>query len=147
MNTIIYEQGTQTLQWAGNRLGVVFDPKTAVTLAHWLDGTLLCVVVYTRFTQHGCEMSIASASKAWATRRFISAAFAYPLVQCGLRRVTFVTTPGNAETIDMLERLGAIREGRLREWFGDDDGIVYGMLRGECKWINSSRSTLQRRTA
>lgn len=109
-------------------------PKDSVTLA-CAQTELLAVVVYSRFTRYGCEMSIASSHPTWCSRRFLRAAFSYPFRQCRLERVSFVTTMDNPETIVLLQRLGAKEEGVLRRWFGELDGIVYGMLREECRWL------------
>lgn len=46
-----------------------------------------------------------------------------------------VTAADNAPMIACLHKLGAREEGRLRKWFpGDVDGLVFGMLKEECRW-------------
>lgn len=131
---IIYQQDERLLRWCGERLGVVF-PEDSITLA-CADWELLAVVVYRRFSKHNCEMSIASIHPRWCSRRFLRAAFTYPFKQCELSRVTFVTTADNPETLVLLDRLGAKEEGVLRNWFGEKDGIIYGLLRQEAeRWL------------
>ena len=47
------------------------------------------------------------------------------------RRITMKTRADNCRALVMLERLGFKREGVMREWFGDADAVVYGLLRSE----------------
>lgn len=129
-------QDLAVLDWASKILNVAFDPKQCAWVANVSDsGELLAVVIYTRFSPWNCEMSVASASPKWASRGFIRAAFHYPFKQCGMNRVTAAVEPDNTKSIDMLERLGFVREATLAEWFGDKDAYVYRMTRKECKWL------------
>ena len=132
---IITVQDPRLVRWVNDQLQVNFNPEEVTTIASVEGDQLLCVVVYSRHTTYGCEMTIASTSPKWCTRKFLKEAFAYPFVQCGYQRVTFVTTPDNPKTVSLNERLGAVYEGRLRRWFGDRDGLVYGMLKEECRWL------------
>lgn len=129
-------QDPALLERAGAVLGVRFDPKACAWVSNVSDdGEVLAVVVYTRFSPWNCEMSVASSSPRWASRKFIRAAFQYPFQQCRLRRVTAAVEPDNAASIFMLERLGFIREATLAEWFGEKDAHIYRMTRKECKWL------------
>ena len=46
-------------------------------------------------------------------------------------RVTARTAQSNHEARTALRKLGFRREGRVREWFGHEDAILYGLLRRE----------------
>lgn len=48
-----------------------------------------------------------------------------------VRRITARTSVNNARAIRMLEALGFKREGVMREFFGDEDAIVFGLLGSE----------------
>ncbi len=102
-------------------------------------GGILCVVMYSGFSDANCELTIASSSAKWCTRQFLKKALSYPLIHLGLQRVTFVVQSDNEKSLSLCDRLGAKREGILRSWFKDDgkpfDAIVFGLLATECKWI------------
>lgn len=120
------------------RLGAQFlygsDCKATARLH--ADGSIAAVVLYTRFARSNVEMSIASdGSATWADRRFIRAVFSYPFLQLEKRRVTIITSEHNDRMLQQATRLGFTQEGRLRGWYGDDDGILFGMLREECAWL------------
>lgn len=103
------------------------------------DGSIAAVVLYTRFTRSNVEMSIASDGTAtWLERGFIRAVFGYPFIVLGRRRVTVITNEHNRRVLRQAERLGFTPEGRLRGWYGDDDGILFGMLREECAWLKGN---------
>lgn len=126
------------MEWVNQRLNIRLQFDQCRTLTAF-DAGILAVVVYSTFSENHCEMTIASASPRWCTRRFLHAAFAYPFLQCGYQRVNFVTTPDNHSTLSLLDRLGAVREATLKNWFLEGDGILYRMLREECKWIDRIR--------
>ena len=82
-----------------------------------------------------CEIGYLFAREAWGrgiAREAVSAVIAH-LFARGERRVFADTDPDNAASIRMLERLGFVREGRLRgEWethIGVRDSLIFGLLR------------------
>lgn len=119
------------LKWAEIQLNADFT--NAGTLAT-IGADYMGVVVYNNYAHRNINMSIATTSPKWASRGFLKAMFHYPFEQLDCRRVTGITAASNMKTIDLLERLGFIYEGRLREFFGED-ALVYGMLKGECRWL------------
>jgi RimJ/RimL family protein N-acetyltransferase len=81
------------------------------------------------------EASIAASSRRWASRSVLHTLFAYPFKQVGAHRLLVQCSEANAKAMKMNRQLGFTQEGRLRHLHGPDDGILWGMLRDECKWI------------
>ena len=133
---IIAAQDWPLLDWAQHRLDTSWDASQVRWLSGIADGLPVFVVVYSRFSERNCELSIATdQTKRWATRKALRAIFHIPFNQWRLRRVTFVINAENKVSIDLCERLGAVREGVVRKSFpGDADGLVLGLLREENKW-------------
>jgi hypothetical protein len=132
---IVLEQDRRLLEFACDGLGVKFDPAQSVWLASVTD-EIEAVVVYTRFSQHNCEMSIATnLKKTWARRDFLRCVYRYPFAQRQMARVTAVIEEDNIPSLTMCRRLGHVEEGRLKQWFGARDGVVMRMLRSECRWL------------
>lgn len=94
------------------------------------------IVVYDRFNGRDMEMSIASFTPRWCNRKDLYSLFAYPFILRRCARVTATTREHAENTRSFLERLGFEKEGVLRESYLDSNGVVYGMLRRECKWLN-----------
>lgn len=133
---IVMEQNKAFLDYANEILHVRFDPAQSITIASVTeDNQIMGVVVYTRFTPFGCELSVASTTPKFLTRSFLRVVFGYPFKQCGMVRISAVIEDGNINAIDMDERLGFIREAILKQWYGDKDGILLRMTKDECKWI------------
>lgn len=131
------EQDPAYFRWASDILKVEFVPGTGCKALTNLsaDGRVLGVVIYSRFTARNCEMSVASdGSGHWMTREYLRATFGYPFVQCKLQRVMAVVEANNARALALDLRLGFVQEGRLRDWFPDQDGLLLGMLRSECRY-------------
>lgn len=97
-------------------------------------------IVYNNFRRmgHGNDvfLSIYSETPEWATRSTLRAIFTYPFVTAGCVRCTAVVREGNARSIDLVKRLGFVREGVLRRGFnGKSNAFVFGMLKDECRWL------------
>ena len=110
-----------------------FDRYTTIGIAR--DGQLICGVVYNEYRTHSIHASIASSDPRWADRRTLRAIFSYPFVQLGCGRITTYCGASMLSVRRFNERLGFTQEGLLRRGFGDDDCVVFGMLREECRWI------------
>jgi RimJ/RimL family protein N-acetyltransferase len=133
---IIYGEEDVLLPWAAERIGVSFrDDARTIGLAR-NDGTLVAVVVYDSFSRADCNMHIASdGSGHWMTKQLVLHAFAYPFVQCGLRRVTGLVPAKNTRALEFDLKLGFEVEGLCRNALPDDDIIVLGMTRDRCRFI------------
>jgi RimJ/RimL family protein N-acetyltransferase len=132
------EQDPRFFEWANAILKANYAPgpgcKVLANVAD--DGTIRCVVVYSRFSKTNCEMSIATdGSGHTLTRKFLTAAFGYPFVQCGLQRVTVIVEHDNVESLRLVRHAGWVQEGCIRQWNNGKDGILFGMLKSECRYI------------
>ena len=99
------------------------------------DGELVAGCVYTDYHGHTISISMASTTPLWASRKTVGAMFAYPFMQLKCQRLTACTGRSMVSVREFLERLGFVEEGILRRGFADDDCVVYGMLREECRWL------------
>lgn len=139
---IDFEQRAEYFQFASRVLDVEYeygvDCKALAKLNE--DGSIAAVAIFNNFHEHDLEISIASdGERKWLDRRFLRAVFGYPFKMLQLKRVTGIVEEDNTAALDMDQRLGFVQEGRLRKWFGDKDGIVFGMLAEECKWLKGKK--------
>lgn len=136
-SVITTEQHLALLAYANQVLGVQFDPAQCAWISQLHDdGSIAAVVVYSRFSVHNVEMSIATdGRRSWATRAFLRACYRYVFVQMQKTRITVVIEEDNEKSLAMCRKLGHVEEGRLKCWFGSKDGIVMRMLKEECKWL------------
>lgn len=93
------------------------------------------------------EMTVAGLPKSpWLTPGNLAGFLWYPFRQLNVGRVTIYTTPTNERCIALVEGIGFVREGLLREAAANgDDLLVYGLLArdaerflensGKTKWV------------
>jgi len=131
---IVLEQLPSILQWASRQLQCNFGP--AYTIANFKDGKISCVVVFHNQKLSGCEVSIVS--ERGLSKGFIEIVFGYAFQLAKLRRLSALIEISNQESINLVERLGFVREGLLRHAADNgNDLYVYGMLKEECKWVRN----------
>lgn len=130
-------QKSEYVDFANSVLGVHFDHGRCMTITA-LDeaGKILAVTVFNMFSEFNCEMSIATdGRKRWFSRQYAKQCYSYPFLQLGLRRVTGVAEEDNEAALNLNRKLGHVEEARLKHWFGAKDGILFRMLKEECKWL------------
>lgn len=136
MPKVIYGQEETLLPWAQERIGVTFRPD-AKTIGVEFDGKIRAVTVFDSFGETDVNMHIASdGSKAWMTKAYLLASFAYPFTQMGMLRVTGLVPANNEAALSFDEKLGFRREGfHPKAGPGGTDLISLGMLREECRFV------------
>ena len=127
-------------KWVGEHLDVDFgDNCAAVGICE--GDTPIAGVVYTNSIvgpagPQSVEMHIASISPRWANRKTLRLFFGFAFVNLNVSRVTAFTTKKNRPARSLLDRLGFVYEGKMREAYSTgDDAMIYGMLRHECRWL------------
>lgn len=135
-------QDPRLLAWAEERLDGTYDPTQCRWVGALDAGGVVWVAVYSHFSSRNCQIALATnGSKRWASRTTFRAILRVPFVQWGLARVTFIVAATNEASLLMLRKtgrfsIGATEEGRMRAMFDSNvDGIVFGLIKGECKWI------------
>ncbi len=123
-------------------LEVKFDPKKCATKAIDRDKEeLLAVVVFHDYLpNHRMEMSIASVSPKWATRKVLFDCFNYCFNICKVNRIYTQVMASNQEALEMNRRLGFKELEALPEFTQDLSGDlhdchVFTMNKNECRWI------------
>lgn len=135
---LIYGDDERLLRWASERIGGLRFRDDATAIGRERGGELVSVCVFDGFSAADCNMHIASdGSRHWLTREFLVACFAYPFIQLKLRRVTGLVPAKNRDALRFDLHLGFQVEGRCRDALPDDDIIILGMLRRECRFLPS----------
>lgn len=133
---IDYARTADALAWFNARVsGAISEGVTISLLA---GGDFRAVVVYDSWVEgNSINMHVAAVpGRRWLTREFLRAAFRYPFVQLGLRRVTLPIDRSNTDARRFAAKLGASLEGIAREaGTNGDDLCIYGMLKRECRWL------------
>lgn len=112
----------------------VASPYTALGLIR--SDRLVAGVIY-NFSDGGnvCMHVGAIDGSHWMTPGFLIAAFDYPFNQLQKRRVTAMMRKRAKKARAFIENLGFAYEGKCAHYFHDDDLILYGMLRANCRFL------------
>lgn len=136
MYRLIYGEDERLLPWAESRVGVAGFRPDARTIGYERDDELVAVVIFDGFSPVDANMHIASdGTRRWLTRELLIAAFAYPFIQCGLRRVTGLVPARNIAALKFDEHIGFRREGYHPNAAKDGDLVSLGMLKEWCRFI------------
>lgn len=136
MAKLIYNDPERLKEWASAHYPDASVDGDTHSIGLEIDGSLVVVCLYNGFTNHDCAMHVVSdGSRRWCSRGFLAAAFAYPFQQLNLSRVTAYVPARNTDALILDLKLGFVPEGIKREAMGDDDLVVLGMLRRDCKWL------------
>lgn len=131
---------------------VINDPKipewvraAIPKVARWTEGfkSLAAIdhgdvwgaVVYDAFTPYECCIHVRLDKPGCKEPSILRAVFGYPFEQLGLKRITGLVGSRNEKGQELCEWLGFHLEGRKREALGDEDELVYGMTREDCRWV------------
>ena len=136
MDEVIYGEDKALILWAASIIKCKFrDDAKAIGLKR--DGVIIAATVFDGFSECDCNMHIASnGSGHWLTRKFLISSFAYPFIQLKLRRVTGLVPAKNTNALRFDHHLGFITEGVCRYALPDDDIVVLGLLREDCRFIH-----------
>lgn len=139
MRKLIYDQSERVVAFMREQLQ--FDPawNTDVQAIGIEDetGRLLAGICYEGFTLCDVNMHVASLPgvKNWTSREAFVRVFHYPFVDMGLRRVTGLVPSKNKRAMRLDLHMGFQVEGVMRNALPDDDMIVLGLLRENCRFL------------
>lgn len=135
MGNFIYDRQAEIIYWGASVIGM--DPRNDVHAIGWeQDGKIRAVTLYDTFSEFDCFMHMASdGTRLWLTRSYLYTAFAHPFIQWKKRRVTVPVPSKNTDSLRFVRHLGFEQEGVMRHAAKDDDIILLGMLRENCRFI------------
>lgn len=143
MNQLIYNQNDRLLPWASERIG--FSPRADAIAVGWgTADALRAVVVYDNFSASDVNIHLGSdGSRTWMSKTFLFACFAHPFNEWGMRRLTALVPSKNRDAIAFNLHCGYRWEGFIRHAMPDDDLVILGMLRSECRFISEKHRNLE----
>jgi len=138
--TLIYGQEERLLPWAQERIGTGPFRRDAYSMGLEKNGELVMVAVFDNFSALDCNVHLASdGSRRWMNKELLLSVFAYVFVQLKLNRITGMVPAKRTDVIEFDEHFGFVREGLIRKAMRDDDIVILGMLREECRFITEEQ--------
>lgn len=134
MKTLVLER-ERIGKWVKDRIGLNgYWAADYQAVAVERGGKLIAGVVYDRHSGNDCCMHVSGIGY-WATPGTLRTFFSFPFMQWKYQRVTALVASKNHKCLTLVDRLGFTPEGRLREGLPNDDLMIFGMLRRECRWL------------
>lgn len=98
-----------------------------------VDGKLEAGVVYNNYrpVYRTIDASVAADSPKWASRSILRGILSVPFDDLCVNRVTAVIGHTNERAQRFVKGIGFTREGCARYAFGDQHGVIFGMLKKE----------------
>lgn len=139
------KQTLAALRLAETRLDCRFHAPFAVLAIEDRANVLRGAVILNDYCDRNIELTCVGSG---AFTRNICEKLAHLVFQVnGCHRITIRTRKSNANLIRMALRWGWKVEGILRRWYGNDDAVVMGMVREDCRlldrWVTSRRDHLR----
>ena len=101
----------------------------------------LGVMLFSDYDGHNIFVHLAIDNPRVCQRRFIRLMFDYAFKQCKCHRMTALCKDGYERNERLLSGVGFVKEGIVRDALYDEkknvwmNGALYGMLKGECRWV------------
>ena len=114
-------------------------PARCIAFRRRADREIIYGGAFNEYRGRDIQYHAACDDPAVLTRSRIRLLFAYPFTQLGVERISCVVAASNRRSRKVVEGLGWRQEGVIRRFFADDeDGVLYGILKTECKWIGNN---------
>ena len=124
------------LDFAEHALGLSFPGGTTGITSLTDDGRIAGVAVFTPTCKGNSNLHIVAAAKHWFTPEFCRKMFFHGFITLRASRLTASIEAGNIPCQRLATKTGFRLEGCLRG-FAFGDLLMFGMSKGECKWVES----------
>ena len=140
---ILHEHGHRTsgalAQWILSHCPYLELDSPYSALGWGDERRIVAGVLYDNFTRVAIDVHVAAVGKPWLPG-FLRETFRYPFLQLGVRRLTAKVPALNLPSRRFVEALGFVLEGTVRKVLRDgNDCCIYGLLRSECRWLETPR--------
>lgn len=121
-------------QYVGSRLGVTISPPFQAIGFLTDDKRPLSAFVFNDFNQSNIEMTVV-AEPGGINRQVLRYIAHYVFEKNKCRRLTVRTKKRNKRVLQLAPRFGFKYECIAKQFFADDDAVVFRMLKNECRWL------------
>lgn len=133
VDVLILDQPERCGEWARARIAHVDSWGLFQAIGQERGGELVAVAIFNSFT--GADIWIHLAIDGRISKQWLYAIFAYPFLDQRVRHLTAFVPARNERAQALCVNAGFKLEGRLREAWPDDDVVLLGMVKAECRFI------------
>ena len=135
---LVFGENEMAASWLRDEERIVMhEPFTSLLIMG--EDRIHGVVIFNNKTDHNIELSFSGVGL--VTRRIIRFICAYCFIDNGCLRITCRTNANNERAIEAMTRIGFVLEGCMRNYYGKDDALIFGLLKNECTIWNKSNAS------
>lgn len=131
---VIGSGGDYVAGWVAERVGYGFDSPFEAIGIYDEEESIVGGAVFFNYRKTSVEIAFAADSPKAVTKKVIKSVIGYPFAQLGCNRITAFARVDNAKSRRLLEGVGFVHEGVMRQVDKDrNDYVMYGLLDIEFK--------------
>lgn len=135
---ITIEQKQEHLDFLNKILDSNLQYPNCVSVANLdANGGIMAVIGFYNFSKYSCDLAVACVNPKACSKAFLDVCFHYVFNTAKKARATCIASEDNKRSLKLIRGLGFSEEGRLKNMFGDKDGIIFGMTSSQNRWSRS----------
>ena len=119
--------------WVAEQIKGSYWPEKAVALGLLRGGEIVAGCIYEQFNGRSLVVHLAIAGR--ITPAFLAAMFDYGFNVCGIEKAVAPVSSGNAASVRLVESMGYVLEGTIRDAAPDGDILIYTMRKSDCRFL------------
>ncbi len=125
------------IQWLKDRLLLdkIQGEDAAQAYGFRHNGEIVGAFVFSEYTGNDVHMYCVSENPKIFQRRYFKQMFDYCFETMKVKRVSAMCNESNLRSRKLISGVGFKQEGRLRRYFGNEDALVYGLLKEDMRMI------------
>ena len=131
----IHDDPQRFIDWVKDRLRLtkITGQDQAQAYGFVEDQQIIGSFVFSEYTGNDVHMYCVSDNPKIFQRRYIKAMFDYCFDDLKVCRVSAMCNESNLRSRKLISGVGFKQEGRLRKYFGNEDALVYGLLKEDMR--------------
>ena len=120
--------------WVASNLEAKYHAETSAAIGLVRNDEIVAGVIYENYNGRSLMVHIAITGR--LTPQYLRDIFRYPFVTCAVNKIIAPVSSTNVKSIKLVENMGFIAEGRIRDAAPDGDIIMYTMAKDDCRFID-----------
>ena len=133
--------GQEVVEWVADQIAAAIGDRAdygpAVGIGVERGHKIIGGVIYNEW--NGSNINIHTAGlpgSGWLSRWYLWCVFDYPFRQIAAKRVTTAHMKKNVPSSRLAEKLGFKLEHTIKDYYPNDDMVIYGLYKDDCSWLN-----------
>ena len=133
----IHDEPQRFIDWVKDRLRLhkITGQDQAQAYGFVEDEQIIGSFVFSEYTGNDVHMFCVAEDKRIFQRKYIRMMYDYCFNVMKVQRVSAMCNESNVQSRRLITGIGFKQEGRLRRYFGNEDALVYGLLKEDIRVI------------